>query len=245
VASVLPEDARESERQAEVEAQLQDSLQRRGVEAFVRLVTAPDPFTGAQRLVEAYGFGKLVPNTVILGTSEHVERRDRYCEMIEHFHEQKRNVIIIRDPDHVGFGARRTIDVWWGGLQANGGLMLVLAYLLRSNVDWEEAEVRLKLAVKSHEAAKEAKAGLSELLGDLRIGEVRVDVTVAGERDFSEILKVASSDADIVFLGMATPSENFRTYYDRLQEISEGLPPTAFVLADGTLEFAEVLIDRA
>jgi solute carrier family 12 (sodium/potassium/chloride transporter), member 2 len=245
IASVLPEDAEESERQAEVEAQLQDTLHRRGVEAFVRLVTAPDPFTGAMRLVEVYGFGKLVPNTVILGTSEHVERRDRYCAMIEHFHEQKRNVIIIRDPDHVGFGARRTIDVWWGGLQANGGLMLVLAYLLRSNVEWEEAEVRLKLAVKSREAAREARTSLEQLLGDLRIGEVRIDVIVAGERPFSEILKVASSDADIVFLGMATPSEDFLAYYDRLQEMSEGLPPTAFVLADGTLEFAEVLVDRA
>ena len=248
IASVLPEDAVESGRQAEFETATQKYLERRGVECFVRMVTAPDPFTGAKRLVEVYGFGHLVPNTVILGASEHIHRRDRYCEMIKTFHQKKRNVVIIRDPTDVGFGDRKAIDVWWGGLQANGGLMLVLAYLLRTNVDWQEAEVRLKLAVRTEDAAQEARVNLDEILGNLRIGEVRLDVIVAGDRPFPEVLREASSDADIVFLGMAAPTEeigDFREYYDRLQTMSEGLPPTAFVLADGTLEFAEVLVDRA
>ncbi len=245
VASVLPEKAASSGRQAEAEARVEEYLAKRGVEAFVRLVTAPDPFTGAKRLVEAYGFGRLVPNTVILGTSEHEERRDRFCEMIESFHRKKRNVVLIRDPDRVGFGDRQTIDVWWGGLQANGGLMLLLAYLLRTNVEWDNAEVRLKLAVRTREAGKEARRNLEALLEDLRIGEVRLDIIVAGDRPFPEVLKLASADADIVFLGMAAPEEDFRAYYDRLQEMSEGLPPTAFVLADGTLAFSEVLVDRA
>jgi solute carrier family 12 (sodium/potassium/chloride transporter), member 2 len=245
IASVLPEGAQESGRQAEVEAETQAYLRGRGVEAFVRLVTAPDPFTGAKRLVEVYGFGRLIPNTVILGASEHVERRDRYCEMIEIFHRKKRNVIIIRDLDDIGFTDRKRIDVWWGGLQANGGLMLVLAYLLRTNVDWQDAEVRLKLAVRTESAAQEARESLSEMLEELRIGEVRLDVIVAGDRPFPDVLRKASVKADIVFLGMAAPTEDFRRYYDRLQAMSEGLPPTAFVLAAGTLEFSEVLVDRA
>jgi len=245
IASVLPEGAKESGEQAKVEKEIQEYLHGRGVEGFVRLVTAPDPFTGAKRLVEVYGFGRLIPNTVILGASEHVDRRDRYCEMIEGFYRKQRNVIIIRDPSHLGFTQRRRIDVWWGGLQANGGLMLVLAYLLRTNVDWENAEVRLKLAVKTEEASKSVRQDLGEMIRDLRIGEINLDVIVAGRRSFPTVLRAASADADIVFLGMAPPTENFRAYYDRLQEMSEGLPPTAFVLAAGNLEFSEVLVDRA
>jgi solute carrier family 12 (sodium/potassium/chloride transporter), member 2 len=76
IASSLPESEADSGRQAEVEAQIQKYLKSRGVEAFVRLVTAPEPFTGAKRLVEVYGFGRLVPNTVILGTSEGPLLRD-------------------------------------------------------------------------------------------------------------------------------------------------------------------------
>jgi solute carrier family 12 (sodium/potassium/chloride transporter), member 2 len=249
IASVLPEGARASGHQAEVEAKIQEYLKKRGVEGFVRLVTAPDPFTGAKRLVEVYGFGRLIPNTVILGSSEHLDRRDRFCEMIETFYRKERNVIIIRDPDDVGFGNRRRIDVWWGGLHANGGLMLVLAYLLRTNVDWRDAEVRLKLAVTTEEAARAARTDLEGVIEGLRIGEVILDILVAGNRPFPEVLREASADADIVFLGMAPPggegAPDFRVYYDGLQEMSAGLPTTAFVLADGTLEFSEVLVDRA
>ncbi len=247
IASVLPEELADSEHQTELEDRIQEYLKRRGVEAFVRTVSAPDPFTGVKRLVEVYGFGRLVPNTVILGTSEKEDRRDRYCQMIETIHGKGRNIVIIRDPDHVGFGDRRIIDVWWGGLRANGGLMLVLAYLLRINVQWDSAEVRLKLAVKTAEEAERARGELEALLADLRIGEVHLDVIVAGDEPFPSILRNASADADIVFLGMAGPDavDDFRAYYDRLQEMSEGLPPTAFVLADGRLEFAEVLVERA
>ena len=245
IASVLPEGAEESGRQAETEAEIRDHLAERGVEAFVRIITAPDVFTGAKRLVEAYGFGHLVPNTIVLGASEHEERRDRYCEMIKTFHLKKRSVVIIRDPHDLGFRRRKRIDVWWGGLQANGGLMLVLAYLLRTNVLWEQAAVCLKLAVKTEEAARDARPGLEEMMQELRIGEVSVDVIVAGSRPFREVLLEASSEADIVFLGMASPSENFRQYYEGLQEMSEGLPTTAFVLATDTLRFSEVLVERA
>lgn len=247
VASVLPEGALEGQSQARQEREIHEYLASRGVEAFVRLITAPDPFTGAHRLVQVYGFGRLVPNTVILGASEKEERRDRYCEMIEAFHAQKRNVIIIRDPTDIGFGRRRRIDVWWGGLQANGGLMLVLAYLLRTNPHWQEAEVRLKLAARDEAQAREARESLSRLVVDLRIGEIHVEVIPANGRSFPEVLKETSARADIVFLGMAAPrqGEDFRVYYDRLQEMSSGLPPTAFVLATGTLEFSEVLVDRA
>jgi solute carrier family 12 (sodium/potassium/chloride transporter), member 2 len=245
IASVVPEGSAESGRQAETEASIREDLAEKGVDAFVRIVTAPDVFTGARRLVEAYGFGHLVPNTMVLGASEHEERRDRYCEMITTFHAKDRNVVIIRDPKDLGFGRHKRIDVWWGGLQANGGLMLILAYLLRTNLRWEDADVYLKLAVKTEEAATDARSRLADMTQELRIGEVRVDVIVAGSRPFREILLEGSAGADIVFLGMAKPGERFREYYEGLQRMSEGLPTTAFVLATDTLRFSEVLVDRA
>ena len=40
-------------------------------------------------------------------------------------------MLIVRDDEERGYGDRKLIDLWWGGLQANGALMLILAYLLR------------------------------------------------------------------------------------------------------------------
>lgn len=62
---------------------------------------------------------------------------------------------------------------------------------------------------------------------------------------FDEILRTASADADLVFLGMAAPDGDsegaFETYYARLRERTAGLPSTVFVLAAEEIAFGQVL----
>ena len=243
VSSVLPEGARAGGRRISLERTIKEYLQRRGIEGFVRLVTAPDPFQGGERLVEAYGFGELVPNTIVVGDSEEPSHRDGYCRMIRSFHEARRNVVVLRDPEDRGFGRRKRIDVWWGGLEHNGGLMLILAYLLQSSVSWSEAEIRLKLVVDSERAAREVRRNLEAMVSRMRIGEVDLRILVSGGRPFHEILQESSADADLALLGMAEPDDRFREYYERMQERTQGLPPTLLVLASEDMEFAEVLVE--
>ena len=59
ISSVLPSGSRDMGQQAKLESKIREYLEKRGVQALVRLVTAPDPFVGAERLVEAYGIGPL------------------------------------------------------------------------------------------------------------------------------------------------------------------------------------------
>ncbi|MBC6472369.1 MAG: amino acid permease [Hormoscilla sp. GM102CHS1] len=241
VSSVLPSGKRDVAQQAESEEKIRDYLERRGVQALVRLVTAPDPFEGALRLVETYGLGPLVPNTILLGDSEAPERRDRYCQLIAQIHRAKRNVMIFRENPDRGFGRRR-IDVWWGGLQANGGLMLILAYLLRTDIGWHDAEIYLKLVVPDRTAAWAAEINVDNLMKQLRIGAVS-QVLVADDRPFNAILHESSGNADLVFLGMAKPRDNYTQYYEGLQARTAGLPPTVFVLAAPGFAFEEVLTE--
>ncbi len=60
-------------------------------------------------------------------------------------------------------------------------------------------------------------------------------------RPFPEILQESSRDADLVFLGMAVPGEDFADYYDDLRERATGLPTTVFVLTSEQVGFGEVL----
>ena len=67
---------------------------------------------------------------------------------------------------------------------------------------------------------------------------------VADGRPFDEILRAASADADLVFLGMAAPDSvdgDFEAYYARLRERTAGLPSTVFVLAAEEIAFGQVL----
>lgn len=250
VSSVLPEGSRDVARQAVLEKRIRDYLQRRGVQALVRLITAPDPFDGAERLVETYGLGSIVPNTILLGDSQESTHRDRYCQMIANLYKAQRNVIVLRenpnltyDPWYESKNRRFRIDVWWGGgIQGNGSLMLILAYLLHSNPKWQKGKIHLKLVVMDESAVKEAQHNLDKLVQDLRIDAVS-EIILANGRSFATILKQSSRGADFIFLGMPSPSEDklFAPNYERLQNWTRDLPTTVFVLAAPEFNFQEVL----
>jgi len=249
VATVLPSGSRDAPQRFALEGTVRDYLSRRDVQGLVRVIDAPDPYAGARALVESYGLGPLVPNTVLLGASEQAAHWEDYCGMIEAFHHARRNVVILRepgpkDPEGEGFEARRRIDVWWGGLQENGGLMLTLAYLLRTSVRWRQAEVRLKLVVPHPSAAEAARQNLETMASRLRMG-ARAEVLVAEKRPFSETLRYSSAGADLIFLGIARPGAGFRRSYGTLHEWTEGMPTTAFVLAGEGLEFSKLLLEGA
>ncbi|NJN04142.1 MAG: amino acid permease [Leptolyngbyaceae cyanobacterium RM1_1_2] len=241
VASILPPDSRDLPQQENLEETIRNSMQERGIQALVRLLTAPDPFEGARRLVEIYGLGPMVPDTVLLGNNEDLSSRDRYCWLIDQLHQAQRNVLIFRDAPEIRLNRNRQIDVWWGGLEGNGGLMLLLADLLRANIDWREATLNLKLIVEDTAAAADAEANLANLMQKLRIAAMP-EVLVSEEQSFEETLKASSQTADMVFLGMAAPEQNFGSYYAKLQSRTQNLPPTVFVLAAPDFSFAEVLM---
>jgi amino acid transporter len=243
VSSVLPSSSRDLKKQLNLERTIRDYLQKRGVKALVRVVTADDPFDGAVKLVETYGLGPLVPNTVVMGDSEQPESREAFCNAIAEIHQSKRNLVIFHENQGQGFGFRRKIDVWWGGMQSNGSLMLLLAYLLRTDINWRNAKIYLKLVVPDAAAAAAAKDNLSNLSQVLRI-DVIPQVIVAEGRSFDEILQQSSGNSDLVFLGMAAPSEKFTAYYEKLQARVTNLPSTIFVLAAPDFAIGEVLTDK-
>ncbi|OZC01905.1 Na-K-Cl cotransporter [Rubricoccus marinus] len=232
---VTPERVRKAERQIE------EYLAERAVQSLVRVIAAPDPFEGAERLVDSYGLGALVPNTILLGDPQDPERQKRYGQTIAHFYARNRNVIIARDGGAQGFGARKRIDVWWGGLRGNGGLMLILAYLLHSSLDWRGSEVRIQMVAPTEKAARDMRASVEGLLRDTRTG-AQLDVILARSRPFDQILRETSRDADLVLLGMASPGEGdgFADYYAALRDRTEGLPTTLFVLAAEDIAFGQM-----
>ena len=244
VSSVLPSGSRDLKQQLNLERAIRDYLHKRGVKALVRVVTADDPFEGAVRLVETYGLGPLVPNTVVMGDSEQPERRESFCNAIAEIHASQRNLVIFHENQQQHFGFRRSIDVWWGGMQANGNgsLMLLLAYLLRTDINWRNARIYLKLVVSDRAAAAAAKENLNELSKNLRINVIP-KVIVAEGRPFNAILQQSSRNSDLVFLGMAQPSENFTEYYESLQARVINLPSTVFVLAAPDFAIGEVLTE--
>jgi len=242
-ATVLPEGARGVGAREDIEERIRDYLTRRDIVSLVRVEVAESPHAGMRQLVRTYGFGPLVPNTVLVGATQKPEQLESYVDTLRAMHSMKRNVVVLRHNAERGYGERKRIDVWWGGLQKNGGLMMILGYLLRTSSEWRRAELHIKLMVSDERAAAAAEANLGEIVRSLRIGAIP-DIMIGGREDFPERLRSGSADADLVLLGMAPPDaiEDFASYYRRLQELTDGMPTTAFVLASEEMDFAEVLL---
>ncbi|MEO1132179.1 MAG: Na-K-Cl cotransporter [Cyanobacteria bacterium J06639_1] len=241
IASVLPSGSRDGAQQDAMEDTIRDYIEKRGVEALVRVVTAPDPFDGIRQLVETYGIGPLVPNTIVLGNSRDPERAVAYSNAIAQLHKAKRNVVILRESDRKGFGDRSRIDVWWRGAQGNGGLMLLLADLLLTDIHWRKAELHLKLMVQDGAGADAAQQNIDRLLEQLRI-DAKTQIVESAGRPFHVVLQETSQNADLVFLGMAAPGDkDYAEYYRTMQQRTSGLPATAFVLAAPDFAFVDVL----
>jgi hypothetical protein len=230
------------DRKKKMEKNIKDYLENRGIISLVRVVSARDAFQGAERLVETYGLGQLVPNTILLGDSTVKDHYPAYCKMILNFYQSRRNVIIVREDEKRNFGRMQLINIWWGGLRGNGALMIIIAHLLQRSLPWNNARIRLNMVVQSETAGKEAQKNISQLLSKVRI-KIEDHVIVALNKPFEEILRNESVNADLNIMGLAEPGADFLVYYDQMINVkTSGIGSTLFVLAGQDINFEEVLL---
>lgn len=133
-------------------------------------------------------------------------------------------------PTHLFRRERRLIHVWWGGLERNSDLMLLLAYLLTRNHDWRDARVEVLSVASSEVSGSRSETDLKTLIPRIRI-EANVRVIVKPkELSVAELIQRESAEAAVVFLGLATPEPgNEATYAERLETLAGALPVVFFV----------------
>lgn len=251
VASIVSKEDMDAEKINDAEHAMRKYLEKHQIRSFVRVLPASDPFKGMTQLVGSYGLGSYVPNIILLGFSDNMESLSGYLEMINYFRRMDRNIILVRPGnqnhdkiEHRTYSNSR-IDVWWGGLNNNGSLMVILAHLIRSSRRWPGAEVNIHMLVNNPEAKDKVQANLEKMISGFRIKANMYVRTFDGYK-FEEILHDTSSEADLVLLGLKKPEmgSSYEQYYDRIKELSEPLPTTLFVHASENMPFEEVLISE-
>jgi len=196
------------------------------IRAFPLTVVAPDLISGANSVLQTAAFGPVRPNLIC--TSWH-------SELLKHF-ESFRWVIesqaswVIAKIDHLPSNnplIKKRIDVWWRG-RKNGSLMAVMAHLLSSNWEWDNAEIRMLRLISNQDGAESVRDAFQQLLDD-----VRIDATpapVVSDLSFNEVVQQYSSDATCVILGFDFP-EDVSAWVAKVTETIAPLPTTLLVCA--------------
>ena len=246
VATVIPATSWSAEKEQSLSDSIRSYLFKREIEALAKVLPADDVITGAESLIRAYGFGPIVPNTVLLGETGRVETYARFARLIQLVYQMRRNLILMREGDAQQEERREQVDIWWRGERENIGLMLALALMLERSPSWSQARVTVKTAAVSDAEANEATQRLDSLLRLQRV-PAEPEIVRAGPDGVFNAIRESSREADLVFVGMRPPTEDVDTdpeyldYYTNLLTSTEGLPPTAMVLAAEGIDFRRML----
>ncbi|HSG80711.1 MAG TPA: hypothetical protein VLC48_00560, partial [Gemmatimonadota bacterium] len=169
-----------------------------------------------------------------------------FARLIRLAQKLQRNLIIVRETDiEAPERKKRRIDVWWGGERQNAGLMLAFGYLLQMSPEWWKSTLNIRTIVSSADELETARNRLDAIVAAGRI-EAEVDVIVrdGGTSNF-EVIREASREADMVFLGLRPPDpdeilEGYTRYYSQLLANTDGMPATALVLAAENIDFQRI-----
>ncbi len=224
-----------SERREAQERLLSKFIADSDIEAFPTVVCSKSVPQGIRSLVQCYGIGDLRPNTILLGWPNDEDRFEAFGKMLRTVNFLRRSTIVLRnrkDSYDPWSASQGTIDVWWRG-EKNGELMLLLAHLLKQNLDWRKHEIRLLRVIPGEKARSDVEQHLTGLAQKARI-EVTPLAVISDEPAVA--IQEVSRDAAVVFLGLGTPDVGEeQEYCQRMDEFVGCLETVFFVESVGDM----------
>jgi hypothetical protein len=216
-------------------------LEEAGLSAFAEVDVVSDFETGVLQVLQANGIAGIASNTLMMGWTERVERRAAMLRVVRQAALLDKSSLICRIAPR-GWSTRlQRIDVWWGGLQNNGDMLLLFAHLMAANREWSSARITVKSVTSNAMTFEETERSMRELLSRSRIQAESKVIRLAEGQTVHDIIHAESSDADLVFLGLRAPKEGQETdYAERLAILVGDLPTVILVKAAGP--FAGLLI---
>lgn len=220
---------------AQWKIELNRDLEDLGVVAFGEVDVVGAFVEGAVSVAQANGIAGIESNTVMFGWTDKSDRAADQLRIIEELSTLGIGAVLCH-PGQLDLDVqrRRRIDVWWGGLQANGDMLTLYAHLLSLNPQWRDAAITIKTIVTS-EMMLERNQELLERM--IRSARIRASVEVmrhSAEISVVETIQQHSARADVVLLGLRPVKVGDELEYAaRLGEFIEHLPSVLFVRSAG------------
>ena len=210
-----------------MELSMSKVLEQNGLEAFCEVHTVDEINSGIREVSKGHGIGDMRTNTVVFGWSEQKPGQIQQLNIIRSIGRNGKNVLLVRFRTILPVKAQ-SIDLWWGGQDNNGDLMLLLAYLLKLNDAWRDANITIRSMVRSEDEKLRMEKGIHALLPKTRI-KAEVNIEISGV-PFVNFIREKSGNTDIVFLGLGQIAQGNEESLSRtIDLLSDRLKVTVFV----------------
>jgi amino acid transporter len=195
-------------RQREAETILRKFIREQELDAFPVVVVDENIHAAVQGLLQCHGLGGLRPNTLLLGWSKDPEKTGVFADLLSLAKRMGRSIVVVankqKDSELSTADPEGAINVWWSN-DANGALMLLLAYLLKRNPEWRTRPIRILRPVPPkadiHNVAKE----MQELLA---LARIEADLVVMPAESPIEAIREAMLPSAALFAGFDPPDHD-------------------------------------
>ncbi len=230
----------------ELKGQMVEKLRSHQLEGFCEVNTVNSLNEGILNISKGHGIAGLKTNTVMFGWSEDRSANLDQLKNIRKLAEISKNIVLAKFNDPLAWKIKKfdRIDIWWSGWKNNGNLMLIFAYMLKLNPEWEEADIHIRSVVNDRQDKNKMADGIQHSLNEARI-PAKIDITVNSEnKPFRDYLHQKSSDADIVFLGLGRPKPgNEEKQVAKIEQLGDVAKTVVFVQNNSIKESMPLLLD--
>ncbi|NQV05387.1 Na-K-Cl cotransporter [bacterium] len=219
---------------AQDEARLNEELEQLGVAAFGEIEIVKNFETGALAVAQANGIAGIESNTVMFGWSRKPDRRAAHLRVIEALSTLGISSVICKTNGQELGPRRRRIDIWWGGLQNNGDMLVLFAHLISLNAEWRDAVITVKSIATTEMMLERNRMLLESIIASARI-RAHTEVLLKAEGvSVIDVISERSSSADVVLMGLrAVKPGDEAEYSRRLEDLVAALPSVLFVRSAG------------
>lgn len=208
---------------------LSSRLDELGIVGFPEVDIVDGFEAGAVSVAQSNGIAGIESNTVMFGWSDRPERQETVLRVVEQLAHLGKSAVIGRiSPPRWG-RERRQIHVWWGGLEQNGDLLVLLAHLLSQNPAWRDSVIVINSIATNAMTHERNQTLLAQLVSGARIDATSNVILKPEGASVRDIIWEGSRDADVVLLGLRNnePGEE-PAYARRMSALAEGLPTVLF-----------------
>ncbi len=113
--------------------------------------------------------------------------------------------------------------------------MIMLAYLISQNTEWENTTIRLMRQVPNEEQKEKHLEELQRIATEARI-EAKAEIIISNE-SYQDVLNEQSRESNLVILGIEIPQPGQELqHYEAMEKLLEDMPTTILVKSTGDVD---------
>ena len=216
-----------------------DELYSQGI--FARRQECKDVYDGIEVISSTYGFSGVEPNTVLTSWEQSSDEPTRFAQLTNKLCELDYNVLYLDYDKQRGFGAKKSIDIWWNDFSNTTELSLNLAKFMNSSIDWRQAQIRVLYVNNQNDKKEQLEEIINQLLSNYRIpARSKIINNEIEQKELYEIMKVESYDSDLVIVGVPDHLDNEELFVEKTDELVKILGTTLLIRPSSSFEETEV-----